>query len=81
MGPINGLPVRFWPNSSDSRQNAVFRSSPQNGLAGNIYLGCVAGKTGDVSDPGDEIFGIIICAVSAVPVKPGIHIFVPLLQA
>jgi len=28
---------------------------------------------GDLSDPGDKIFRVVICAVSCVPIKPGIH--------
>ena len=41
----------------------------------------LVGETGDFADPGDEIFRILIRAVCAVPVQPGIHILVPVLQA
>jgi hypothetical protein len=38
-------------------------------------------EAGDIADPGDEIFRVLISAVSAVPVQPAIHFLVAVLQA
>jgi hypothetical protein len=44
------------------------------GISG--FAGLVA-ETGDIADPSDKIFRILIRAMTAVPVQPGIHILVP----
>ena len=35
------------------------------------------GETGNIADPGDEIFRILISSMSCIPVKKSIHILVP----